>query len=338
MRMLGSRLTLLAVSAVLACTRVPAVVAPQGEVETPVASPAVVVEAPSVAPTCIAKTPPGALLLIPDTTEWMFHIGPRALLRSSAYALFAPKIEQSSEWARIVETFRPCGVAVEHIDHLLVGFDAAENFVAILLAPGVGRPEVMRCMILAAQLGSSEQSLMDIQPLPGDASVSVIDLPDGRAYIFGDDMVALTTSAWQDAVTDLSSCRGTPAAYGSHAAPLRGLDLAAPLWLTGVPQTSTLAPLGNTVGIDLEKVSSVSASVRLDDGAVLQARAQMRDAASASSTMQTLRSLVPLLGSSMPPELAGLANRIVVDSNDAEVQLEATLRLEELRFLAGQTP
>lgn len=332
-----SRLALPTTLATLACVRVPAVVQ-QTEVEPPVLAPAVVVEAPSVAPTCIASTSPGALLLIPDTAEWVMHVGPSALLRSSTYQLFAAQIEQSSEWAKMLDVMRPCGVELEHIDHVLVGFNAAEDFVAVLVAPGIARPEVSRCLIMRAQSASSESMAADIRPLPGDASVSMVELTDGRVYLFGDDMLALTTSAWQDAVADLSSCRGAPAAYGGLATPLRGLDLGAPLWLAGAPLASSLANVGPSLGIDLEALSSVSASVRLDDGAVLRTRLHMHDATSASSTTQILRTFVQAFVPSLPPELAGLSSRIVLDSNDADVSIEVTLRPEELRFIASQTP
>jgi hypothetical protein len=332
-----SRLAPLTALAVAACTRVPAVVV-QSELETPKAAPSVVVEAPSVPPTCIARTPPGAMLLIPDTAEWVVHVGPRALLRSPAYRLFAGQIEQSSEWTQMVDILRPCGVAVEHIDHLVVGFNAAEDFAAVLVAPGVARPEVSRCLIMQIQTAASEQAIAEVRPLPGDASVSIIEFTDGRAYLFGEDMLALSTSAWQDTIADLSSCRGAPAAYGPLATPLRGLDIEAPLWLVGGAPASTLAPVANTLGIDLTAVSSLSASVHLDEGATLRARVHMLDATSASATAQTLQSLMPLVGSALPPELAGVPSRVVLVSSDAEVRFDATLRPEELRFIASQSP
>lgn len=334
-----SRLALLTTLASLACTRVPAVAPPPTEVETPIAAPTVIVEAPSVAPTCIARTPPGALLLIPDAAEWAVHIGPGALLRSPAYQLFAPQLEQTPEWTQMLDVLRPCGVAVEHIEHLLVGVTAPKDFVAVLVAPGIARPEVSRCLVMQIQIATSEQPIAQVRPLPGDASVSVIEFTDARAYLFGEDMFVLATTAWQDTVAELASCRASPAAYGSLATPLRGLDLEAPLWLTGAPPPSTLAGLGDPLGIDFTGVSSVSASVRLDEGAALRTRVQMHDASSASSTAQTLSALLQLLSpSSLPPELAGLPSRITVDSNDAEVRLDATLRVEELRFIASQMP
>lgn len=334
-----SRLALLlTASAVLACARVPAV-APQPDVETPVAmtAPTVVVEAPSVAPTCIARTPQGALLLVPDMVEWVVHVGPGALLRSPAYKLFARQIEQGGQWTQMLDVLRPCGVAVEHIDHVLVGFNDAKDFVAILVAPGIARPDVARCLIVQRQAALPEQAVTDVRPLPDDPSLSMIEFSDGRAYLFGDDMLALTTVAWQDEVADLSSCRGAPV-YDSLGAHLPELDLDAPLWLIGAPSSSSVTSLGSTLGLDLTGVSSVSASVHLDDGATLRARAQMRDAAEASSTAQALRGLMTLMGSASPPELAGLPSRIVFDSRDAQVRLEMTLRPEELRFIASQIP
>jgi hypothetical protein len=330
------RLALLTTSCMLACNRVPAV-APLPEVETPTIAPTVVVEVPSVAPTCIARTPKGALLLIPDMAEWVVHVGPGALLRSSAYKMFAAQIERSSEWTRMLDVLRPCGVAVEHIDHVLVGFNTAEEFVAILVAPGIARPELARCLIMQSQAALSEQPVADVRPLPDDPSLSVVELTDGRAYLFGDDMLALTTSAWQDAVADLSSCRGAPV-HGSLAPHLRGLDVDAPLWLIGAPPSSSVTSLGSVIGLDLSGVSSVSASVHLDDGAVLRARAQVRDAAEADGVVQSLSGLMALVGSSIPPELAGLPSRIVFSSQDAQVRLEMTLRAEELRFISSQIP
>jgi hypothetical protein len=337
-----SRLALLlTASGVLACARVPAV-APQPDVETPVAvaAPTVVVEAPSVAPTCIARTPQGALLLIPDMVEWVVHVGPGALLRSPAYKLFARQIEQSGQWTQMLDVLRPCGVAVEHIDHVLVGFNDAEDFVAVLVAPGIARPDVARCLISQRQAAlpeQAEQTVTDVRQLPSDPSLSMIEFTDGRAYLFGDDMLALTTVAWEDDVADLSSCRGAPVvdSLGAH---LPELDLDATLWLIGAPSSSSVTSLGSTLGLDLTGVSSISASVHLDDGATLRARAQMRDAADASSTAQSLSGLVSMIASAIPPELSGLPSRIVFDSQDAQVRLEMTLRPEELRFIASQIP
>lgn len=332
-----SSVALLTAFAMLACTRVPAV-APQPEVEVPAAAPTVVVEAPTQAPTCIARTPPGALLLIPDVAEWVVHVGPAALLRSPTYQLFAGQIEQASEWTQMVDVLRPCGVAVEHIQHVLVGFNTAEDYVAILVAPGIARPEVSRCLITQIQLEMSEQPIAEVRPLPGDASVAMVEFTDGRAYLFGDDMVVLTTSAWQDVVADLSSCRGAPVAYGPLSTPLRGLDLDAPMWLTGAPPTSVMAPLGDALGIDATAIMSLGASVHLDDGAALQTRVQMVDTTSADSTTQALRSMLQMMGAVLPPELSGVASRTVIDSLGADVRIDVTLRPDELRYIASQNP
>jgi hypothetical protein len=328
-------LALLATSAMLSCARVPADLTPQTELEVHVAAPTVVVEAPSVAPTCSARTPPGALLLIPDAAEWAVHIRPDELLRSAAYKLIAPQLEQIPDWTMMLDAWRPCGLGFETIDRLVVGFNAAEDFVAIFVAPGIARPETARCVIMQLQVAFSEDPVADIMPMPGDASVSVVEFSDGRAYLFGDDLFVLTTATWRDAIADLSSCNGSPA---SVATALRGLDLEAPLWLAGAPPTSMLVPLGDMLGADLAGTSSIGASVHLDDGATLRTRVQMRDATTANDTAQMLRTLTQTFGAMLPPELVGLPSRVGIDSHDAELWLEATLRIEELRYIAGQMP
>lgn len=331
-----SRLALPILSATLGCNRV-AAVDPQAEVALANA-PAVVVETPPVARTCVARTPPGAPLLIPDMAEWMVHIGPRAVLRSSTFGLVAPALEQEPDWAKAVATARECGVSFEQIDHVLIGFNAAEDFAAIVVAPGIARPEVARCVIMQIQIASSETPAADVQPLPGDEGVSMIQFTDGRAYLFGADMLVLATTAWQDAILELSSCRGAPAAYASLARPLRGLDLDAPLWVAAAPSAQTLATLGASTGLDMTGISSFGASVRLDDGTALMTRVQMHDAATAGSLAQVLQSFVQMGTSFLPPELSAVPSRVVVETVGSELVFDASMRLEELRFLASQNP
>jgi hypothetical protein len=307
--------------------------------EPAAAEPVLLVEAPQASTvTCKARTPAGAPLLIPDGAEWMVHMNPSAVLRSPAYATFAADIEQSSMWASMVQVVGACGYSLDRIEHVLVGFNEAEDFAAVVIAPGIGRPDLARCLGLQIQATISEQDqpLAEVIPMPGDPSVLVIEFTDGRAYLFGDDMLALSTTAWQPEVDQLTSCAGTPAVYGSLNGLVRGFDVEAPMWLVGIPQAQLLAPITASLGIDAAGIRGLGVSVRLDEGAAMAARMHMTDPTTATDSADVLRTMVGMMSSAMPPELSGVASRIIVDAVDSELRLNVSLRLDELRHLATQ--
>jgi hypothetical protein len=327
------RLALMAVASAMACRpNVAAVI----EAEPVARQPLTIVEAPPrAATTCTARTPAGAPLLIPEAAQWIVHMSPKAILRSPGYALFAAGIEQNSEWISMTKVFATCGYGVDRIEHVLAGFDSSEQFVAILLAPGIGRPELARCLVMEVQAGAGDQPIAEVTPMPGDPSVAVIELTDGRGYLFNEDMFVLTTTAWQAGVDRLSSCAGTPAVHGSLAATVRGLDVDAPMWIVGILPVEILTAISQAISLDPARVRSVGVSVRLDEGASATARVQMTEPAAADSAASSLRSAVGMMAAMMPVELSGVPNRILVETDDAELRLQVSLRLDELRYLSA---
>jgi hypothetical protein len=326
---------LIGLAATIACR--PNVAAVIETEPTTTAEPTAIVEvSPSRATaTCTARTPAGAPLLIPEGAEWMMHISPGAVLRSPGYALFAAKIEQDSDWIAMRDRLATCSFSLDRIEHLLVGFNDTKEFAAIMVAAGIGRPELARCLVMELQAWNGDRQTAEVVPMPGDPSVSIIEGTDGRVYLFDESMVLITSAAWQAEIDRLASCAGTPAVYGSLAASVRGLDLDAPMWFVGVPAAESLMPLTG-LEIDVTQIRSVGVSVRLDQGLQLTARAQMTEPAAAGEAANGLRSTIQMLDSVMPPELADVADRMLVESAGAELRLDASVRLDELRFLATQ--
>jgi hypothetical protein len=329
-------LALMGLLATMACR--PNVVAVIETEPTTTAEPTAFVEAsPSRATaTCTARTPAGAPLLIPEGAEWMMHMSPGAVLRSPGYALLAAKIEQDSDWIAMRDRLAKCSFSLDRIEHLVVGFSGTKEFAAIMIAAGIGRPELARCLVMELQAWNGDQQIAEVVPMPDDPSVSIIEGTDGRVYLFDENMLLITSAAWQAEIERLASCAGTPAVYGTLAASVRGLDLGAPMWLVGSPTAETLTPMTGLFGIDATQIQSVGVSVRLDEGLQLTARAQMTEPAAASVTANALRSAIQMLDSVMPPELADVADRMNVESAGAELRLDASVRLDELRFLATQ--
>jgi hypothetical protein len=330
-----SGLVFAALATALACKRVPADVS-VGEPVAPTSTPSVIVE--KAAPlACTARTPAGAPLLIPDMAEWMIHVAPQSMLHSDMWRLFGANLGSGPEWTKLVDTLRRCSLELEDFDHLLIGLGDNDEFVAVAMGPGIARHDVVLCTIMEVQELVSQPEPARIESLASDPSLSIIELADGRVLLFSQDMLVLVTTGWRDAVTDLSSCRGTSAVRSSLADPLRGLDHDAPLWVAGRPSAQTLttmASVGSSLGIDLSATSTLGASLRLDQGAAFSARLQMQDTMSASTAGTTLRSIVPLIASAVPPELNGAVSRILIEVHDDRVHLGFSLSPEELQYLA----
>jgi hypothetical protein len=108
------------------------------------------------------------------------------------------------------------------------------------------------------------------------------------------------------------------------------------MWLVGLPTAESLTSTIGVFGIDATQIQSVGVSVRLDAGLQLTARAQMTEPTAASMTANSLRSAIQLMDSVMPAELADVGDRMLVESAGTELRLDASVRLDELRFLATQ--
>ena len=228
---------------------------------------------------------------------------------------------------------------------MIAGFNTAKDFVAVLTAPGIARPDVARCVIgrLQANRNGSDGSdgsngpapaTVEIEPLPIDPSIPMIQLTEGRALLFGDDMIAFVTESWTDSVVVLSSCRGTPIVSTSFARPLNGLDLNAPVWLAGMPGPESMQFM-DAMGLSSATVSSVALTFHLDERAVLRSHIQTTDSTNATTLSASMQAMLTLVGSAMPVELKNVPGRIVIEAVNDQVHIGLTLLYDELRFIVS---
>jgi hypothetical protein len=275
---------------------------------------------------CAAKTPAGATSLVPSAAQWLIHTKPRELLRSAIWEPLAAELASDPEWIDIEQMFADCNTPLDGIEQLEVGLDERGEFVAVIAGPRIGQPDTARCLIMAIQVAADEPPVAEVVPWVADPDVSVINFSDGRAYLFGADVLALVTTSWQDQVGELGRCRGVPAIDG-FVIQLARVDLDAPVWAVGrlAPEHAAMLPL--FLGEAGSRVSAVAASLHLDEGLRLDLDAWTDSPNSATKIATTLRALLDSFGD------AEILARVMVGHSGPTVQVRASVSPAELREL-----
>lgn len=291
-----------------------------------VSGPAVIVERRDPV-ACTARTPAGAAALVPSAAQWLLRANPRELMRSAVWSLFAADLATDPDWLEVEGVFLGCNESLDRIEQLIVGFDERGEFVVVLGGTGLGRPDTARCVIMAIQAQAGDEQIAEVIPL-ADSDVSIINFTDGRAYLFGADVLAIATTKWQDEVGRLGNCQGVPAT-DALVVMLARLDLDAPLWVAG-RLTPELAQMLELFVSDAGWVSAVAASVHVDDGMRLDLDAWTESPSAAASVAKGVRGLMDAMARELPA-LADVVARVAIGTSGPTVQVRANVSAAELR-------
>lgn len=311
---------------------------PPADVTAPVAEPvamdnkAIFAEAAPITPQCKATTVGGSLGLIPEGADMLVHLSPTAIARSSLWQVLEPALAQSPEWA---EVFSGCGMQVEEFEHLLVGArQSDEAFVAVVAGQGIGRPDRAQCVITAIQRSAGDEQAAQVETSPDDPNTLIIQFTDGRAFLLGENLLAVATTAWEDDVARLARCQDVGAVQRSLLDPMRAVDLGAPVWFAARPWPEIVDLLASSVS-ELGQMSSASANMYLDSGMEISAHVELGDPQTAASLASTLQGFIQMFAVGAPQGLTDVAGRMRADAAGSGVDMRVMLTVDELRMLGA---
>lgn len=283
-------------------------------------------------PPCIARTSPGATLLVPDAAQWLFVTDTQALAASPTWQFFATKLAREPNWQFAEGVFESCNMTMLGFDRLVVGVDPeTEDFVAILAGQRIGEPERAQCLITAIQRANGDEVAAEVSRMKGEIGLPIIQFTDGRAYLFADDMLALSTTGWEDEVARLSRCEGVGAVQRGLADPLRHVSQDAPLWLVGRPRLVAESAIVS-MSPRLLGLRTLALELTFADGLALVAHADLGERAQALALFDELTGTVQSFASA-DAAWAAMMKRVQMSVEGTSLTLGASLSLDELRAL-----
>lgn len=282
-------------------------------------------------PPCIARTTPGAALLVPDAAQWLFVTDTQALAAAPAWQFFATELAREANWQFAESVFESCNMTLLGFERLVVGVDPeTEDFVAILAGQSIGEPERAQCLIAAIQRANGDAVAVELSRMKGEIGLPIIQFTDGRAYLFADDMLALSTTGWEDEVARLSRCEGVGAVQRGLADPLRHVSQDAPLWLVGRPrllaESAIVSMFPTLLGL-----RTLALELTFADGLALASHADLGERAQALALLEQLTGLAQTV--SADPSWAALTQRLRMAVEGTSLTLDASLTTDELRAL-----
>src|SRR5690606_994842 len=203
-----------------------------------------------VLPACKGGASADAVKLVPNEAEFIIGLSPKAIGESELYKSFAPEFEKESDYKEMVSIFEDCGLKPFEFDAVVVGANQGGEFVAVIAGNSVGKKDEAVCVIKNVQKQAGDEQIADVVKEGGK---NVINFTDGRAYLVNDNMLALATTDWQDAVGELIDGKGTPAIENSKKDAMGKVDTKKAVWfVASVP--AELAGMAALAGPEVTEV------------------------------------------------------------------------------------
>jgi hypothetical protein len=287
-----------------------------------------------VLPACKGGASADAVKLVPNEAEFIIGMNPKAIGESELYKSFSSEFQKEDDFKQMVAIFEDCGLKPFEFDALVVGANQGGEFVAIISGSGVGKKDEASCVIKNVQKQAGDEQIADVVKEGGK---NVINFTDGRAYLVNDNMLALATTSWQDAVGELIDGKGTPAVENNKKDLMGKVDTQKAVWFVAqVP--AELAGMAALAGPALTEVKSVAGSLDFSKGLALDFVAGFDAEDKAKGAADAIQGLFDMGKGQAPDELKGMTESVKIEASGNDVKLSASASMADINAIKSQIP
>ncbi|PRP94905.1 hypothetical protein ENSA7_77280 [Enhygromyxa salina] len=287
-----------------------------------------------VLPACKGGASADAVKLIPDEAEFIVGLNPKTITGSDLYKEFSSEFEKEDDFKEAMKAFEDCGLKPTEFDAVVIGASQTEDFVAVIVGDGIGEDDNASCVIKNIQKMSGEEEAAEVSKEDGK---KVIQFTDGRAYLVNKNMMALSTTAWEDKVGELIDGKGTPAIENGKKDLYGKVDAKAAVWfIADVP--AELAGMAAMAAPEATAVKTVAGSVDLSKGVALDFIAGFGDEAKAKATADKIQEMFDGLKGQAPPELAGVVESVKIEASGPDVKVGVSASMDDIKAGKDKMP
>jgi hypothetical protein len=287
-----------------------------------------------VLPACKGGASADAVKLVPDEAEFIIGLNPKAITSSEAYKSVSADIEAEEDYKEMMGAFEGCGLKPTEFDAIVIGANAAEEFVAVVVGDGIGEDDNAVCIIKALQKSNGDPEIAEVTKIDGK---KVIEGTDARAYLVNKNMMAMATTAWQDKVGELIDGKGSPAIENSKKDLYGKVDTKAAVWfLADIPPE--LAGMAAMEAPEDAEVKTAAGSVDLSKGAALNLIAGFDSEDKAKAVAEKLQGLFDSVKGEAPKELAGVVESTKIEASGSDVKVSVSATTDELTAAKAVAP
>jgi len=248
-------------------------------------------------PTATTVVPGSADKLIPADAALLAHIDLKGLSGSPLWASNKPLLDADPEVKKQFDASAACNMPFDGFRSVDIGVGTdAKNIAIVVSGGGIGKAENLRC--LQDKLQDNQWKLEDVA---GGKPRLVFDSGEAYGYLVDDDTLAISTKAWDGAVTSLMAGKGTSVRGGGLKDVLAQADQSKHVWFAGnlPPQLAAMATAQPGMS-GMAGLKSVAGSLDLSAGlgVVLAFGMENADRAKASlaEVQQQFASVKPMAG------------------------------------------
>lgn len=277
-------------------------------------------------PACKGGASADAVKLVPDEAEFIVGMNPKAIGESELYKKFAPEFEGEADFKEAMAVFKDCGLDPLTFDAVVVGANQGGEFVAVVAGSEVGKEDKAVCVIKAIQKQAGDEEIADVVKEGGK---NVINFTDGRAYLVNDNMLALSTTDWQDKVGELIDGKGTPAIENSKKDLMGKVDTKKAMWfVANVP--AEVAGMAAMAGPEATEVKAVAGSMDFSKGIAVDFVANFGEDAKAKAAADKAQEMFDSVKGEVPENLKGMVESVKIEASGADVKVSASASMEDI--------
>lgn len=277
-------------------------------------------------PACKGGASADAVKLVPDEAEFIVGMHPKDLSESELYKKFSADLEGEKDFQEAMALFKDCDLDPMTFEAVVVGANQGGEFVAIVAGSNVGKKDEAVCVIKAIQKQAGDEEIADVVKEGGK---NVINFTDGRAFLVNDNMLALSTTAWQDKVGELIDGKGTPAVENSKKDLMGKVDTKKGIWfVANVP--SEMAGMAAMAGPEVTEVKSVAGNFDFSKGVAIDFVANFGEDGKAKAAADKVQELFDSVKGEAPDNLKTMVETVKIEASGADVKLSASASMEDI--------
>ena len=285
-------------------------------------------------PACKGGASADAVKLVPNEAEFIVGLSPKAMSESELYKKFSSEFENENDYKEFIGIFKDCGLDPLKFDAVVVGASQSEDFVVIVAGDSVGKKDEAVCVIKNIQKQAGDEQIAEVVKESGQ---NVINFTDGRAFLVNDNMLALATTDWQTAVSELIDGKGTPAIENGKKDLMAKVDAKKAMWFVAtIP--SELAGMAAMAGPEVTEIKSVAGSMDFSKGVALEVVADFGDDAKAKAAADKVNELFNEGKGEAPDNLKGMVESVKIEASGSDVKVSASASMDDIDAVKSLMP